>query len=944
MPSRIPDIGRTELHPMIPSVLGHYRVVEKIGAGGMGEVYRAYDEQLDRYVALKVLPPGFLADEAARKRFRTEALALAKLNHPNIETVYEFGTQDGVDFLAMELITGNSLSEKVKDGSLTQAEIVRLGMQLADGLTAAHAQGVIHRDLKPGNLMVTPEGRLKILDFGLAKLIHPVLDTDLTRSIAERGVVSGTLPYMSPEQLRGMPVDVRCDIYSAGVVLYEMATGHRPFPQSQSAELIGAILHQAPAKPSSLNPHINAGVENVILKTLEKEASQRYHSAGELRVALEGSSLAAPATVAISSSSLKQASTHAPRTLPWGAIFTVVALTGLAAGGWYYYTHRGHSLRETDTIVLADFANSTGDSVFDGTLRQGLSVQLAQSPFLSVVSADRVEQTLGLMGRPSNTQLTPEIAREVCQRTDSAAVVKGSIASLGNAYVVGLTAENCRSGISLAEEQITATRKEDVLKALGKASTNLRRRLGESLASIEKFDKPLPEATTSSLEALQAYALGAERFDQGEDLAAVGYFKRAAAIDPEFASAYGSLGAAYANMRQDDVALGYFKQALIHKEHASSREQMKIDAEYYSIGDDVENTIQAWEIYKRTYPRDRAPYVDLANLYLQLGEFEQSLQNALVAVRLDPDEYVGYSSGAYAYMGLNKLSNAGDLMARAAQRKIGGSRIHYDLGLLALAEGDRAAVEREDNLAKASPEFEYFVLPRDAELAASQGEMRRSRDIYMRAVAMAQRLGFTESAARNRVEIAWAEAQLELCPDALRDVAAALKPADMPEVMLKAADVYARCGDEQDAAKLVAAGTALRPNDTLLQYVEAPVIRAVLEMNRGHASQAIELLAGAARYDRSESESRYTRGCAYLLAGQNDHAAAEFQGVVNVKNYWPPDLIVPLAELGLARAYSRLHEDEKARTALQQFQAKWKNPDPDVPIVREVKVDFAKLQ
>jgi eukaryotic-like serine/threonine-protein kinase len=928
---------------MIPSVLGHYRIVEKIGAGGMGEVYRAHDKQLDRYVALKLLPPGFLADEAARRRFRTEALALAKLNHPNIETVYEFGTQEGVDFLAMELIIGNSLSEKVKDGSLTQPEIVRLGMQLADGLTAAHSQGVIHRDLKPGNLMVTPDGRLKILDFGLAKLIHPELDADLTRSIVEHGVVSGTLPYMSPEQLRGMPIDVRCDIYSAGVVLYEMATGHRPFPQSQSAELIGAILHQAPAKPSSLNPRINAGVENVILKTLEKEASQRYHSAGELRVALEGSTLAATAGKA-PSCVLEQTGTPAANRWPWVAILAVMALAVLAAGGSYYYTHRGHPLQETDTIVLADFTNSTGDSVFDVTLRQGLSVQLAQSPFLSVVSGDRLERTLGLMGRPSNTQLTPEIAREVCRRTESAAVVNGSIASLGKAYVLGVTATNCRTGASLAGEQVQASRKEDVLKALGKASTSLRRKLGESLASIEKFDKPLPEATTSSLEALQAFALGAEKFDQGDDLAAVGYFKRAVAIDPEFASAYASLGDAYANMRHDDVALGYFKQALTHKEHASSREQMQIEAEYYSIGDDVENTIQAWEIYKRTYPRDRSPYVDLANLYLQLGEFEQSLQNALVAVRVDPEGYVGYSSGAYADMGLNKLTNAGDLLATAEQKKIGGSPIHYDLGLLALAEGDLTAVEREDNLAKASPEFEYFVLPRDAELAASQGEMRRSREIYMRGVAVAERLGFTESAARNRVEMAWAEAQLELCPDALRDVAAALKPADMPEVMLKAADVYARCGDERDATKLVAAGTALRPNDTLLQFVEAPVIRAVLEMNRGHVSQAIGLLEGAARYDRGESESRYTRGCAFLLASQNDQAAAEFQGVVNLKNYWPPDLIVPLAELGLARAYSRLHEDEKARVALQQFQERWKSPDPDVPIVHKVKVEFAKLQ
>jgi eukaryotic-like serine/threonine-protein kinase len=928
---------------MIAPVLGHYRIVEKIGAGGMGEVYRAYDKQLDRYVALKVLPPGFLADEAARKRFRTEALALAKLNHPNIETIYEFGSQDDVDFLAMELVIGHSLTQKVKDGSLTQPEIVRLGIQLAEGLTAAHARGVIHRDLKPSNLMVTTDGWLKILDFGLAKLIHPELDTDLTRSITEHGAVSGTLPYMSPEQLRGMPVDARCDIYSAGVVLYEMATGHRPFPQSQSAELIGAILHQAPARPSSLNPRISAGVENVILKALEKEASQRYHSAGELRVALEGSSSADAAT-APSSSVLMQTEQPVPRSLPRAAIFTVLALAIVAVFGWYRYKHRGHALQETDTIVLADFVNTTGDRVFDGTLRQGLAVQLAQSPFLSVVSSDRVEQTLGLMGQPANTALTPEIAREVCQRTDSAAVVNGSIAGLGNAYVVGLTAQNCRTGDSLAQEQVQATHKEDVLKVLGKVSTNLRRKLGESLASIEKFDKPLPEATTSSLEALQAYALGLEKLKQGENLAAVGFFKRAVAIDPSFASAYRSLAAAYANMRQDDVALDYLKQALDHKDHASDREQMLIDADYYSIGDDVENTIQTWEVYKRTYPRDRAPYIDLANLYIELGEYDEALQNALAALPFDPDEYVAYSSGAYAYMGLSKFGDARELLAKAEQRKIGGSRIHYDLALLDLAVGDAPAVEREDKLAEASPESEYFVLERDAELAASQGKMRQSREIYLRGVEMAERLGFSESAARNRVDQAWAEAQLELCPDAIRDVAATLKPARMPEVMLKAADIYARCGDERVASKLLAAGGALRPNDTLLKYVEVPEVRAVLEMKRGHANQAIDLLAGAARYDRGTAESRYTRGCAYLLNGQNDQALVEFQSVVNLRSFWPPEIMVPLAELGLARAHLRLHEDEKARSALQEFQSTWKDADPDLPMLREVKVEFAKLQ
>src|ERR1700680_6024 len=476
MPGSSPLVGRT---------ISHYRIVEKIGAGGMGEVYRAHDEQLDRDVALKVLPPGTLADEIARKQFRKEALALAKLNHPHIETVHEFGTQDGVDFLAMELIAGSSISEKLKAGPLPDREIVRLGMQFAEGLAAAHGQGVVHRDLKPSNLMVTPDGRLKILDFGLAKLIHHDLGTDVTRSITvEAGTISGTVPYMSPEQLRGLPVDARSDIYAAGAVLYEMATGRRPFPQSQSVELMGAILHQAPATPSSLNSRIAPALETVTLKALEKEPSQRYQSARELLIALEGisSGVAVPAAVSHTAPAGAMASHRR-----WLLIVAATLVVAALAAGAYLYFHRAPVLTEKDTIVLADFTNHTGDPVFDDALREALAADLAQSPFLNILSDAQTRRTLGLLRRAAIERLPPEITREVCERADGKAYLAGSISALGSSYALSLVAVNCQTGDTMAREQIQAAGKERVLDSLGQGATKLRAKLGEFLRSIQKL-------------------------------------------------------------------------------------------------------------------------------------------------------------------------------------------------------------------------------------------------------------------------------------------------------------------------------------------------------------------------------------------------------------------------------------------------------------------------
>ncbi len=942
---------------MIGKTLGHYRIQGQLGAGGMGVVYRAHDEQLDRDVALKVLPEGTLGDAAARKQFRKEALALAKLNHPNIETVFEFGSQDHVDFLAMELIPGQSLGEKLKDGPLAQLELVQLATQLADGLAAAHEQGVIHRDLKPANLFVTPDGRLKILDFGLAKLVHPELAGDVTRSITtETGVVSGTVPYMSPEQLRGLPVDIRSDIYAVGTVLYEMATGQRPFPQKQSAELIGAILHQVPATPGSVNPSVSPGVESVIGKALEKEPGQRYQSARELRVALETISRTGVTTIQASSASMaNQRSVRLPETSKgqttsrW-KITTPVALLVMAAtvAGWLYHARHAHALGAADTVVLADFSNSTGDPVFDDTLKQALSAQLAQSPFLNILGDRKVNSTLKLMDKKPGEPVTGETARELCVRSGSKALLEGSIANLGTEYVIGLKAVNCASGDILAQELVQVGSKEQVLKNMGGATTKLRKKLGESLSSVQKYDTPLDQATTSSLDALKAFTQGRKIRNEKGDAESIPFFKHAIELDPNFAMAYTALGVSYSNLDEHGAASEYLTKAYELRGRVSEREKFSISGLYYDfVTGDREKANQTYSMWEQIYTRELSPRVNIGVNYSLLGQQEKFMAEGLECLRLDPGFSGCYANVMNNYIFLNRLEDAKAAYNEAVSRKVDVPFLHELRFKVAFLQDDSAEMQRQIAWAAGKPGEEEYFLIQQADVALFHGQLKDARQLIRRAVEAARHNDLKQDAANYEVGLGWSEAELGNFEAARQHVAAALALSTDRDLEVQAAVVLARAGDQMQAQKLSDDLAKKSPNDSLINFLWLPSIRAAIELDRKNPAKAVEYLQTSLPYELSfltELYPAYLRGVAYTQLPRGDEAAAEFQklfdhrGLVGYNQQWA------LARLGIARANVLQGDKTKARAAYNDFFTLWKDADPGIPMLIAAKAEYAKLK
>jgi len=952
---------------MIGQTIAHYRILERLGAGGMGVVYKAEDTRLGRFVALKFLISDMTQDILALERFQREAKAASALNHPNICTIYDANTKDGYRFIAMEYLDGATLRHLLTHKPLPLGQLLDLSIEITDALAAAHCEGIIHRDIKPTNIFVTKLGHAKILDFGLVKRVSGdeglsgMPTAEETAQLTSPGSTVGTIAYMSPEQARGEELDTRTDLFSFGAMLYEMATGRLAFPGNTAAIVHEAILNKAPPPAARLNKQVPRELEEIINTALEKNRKLRYQKAADIRMDLQRLRQETAEHVSGSARAASRTGRRLKRMARkrWRVGVTALLAIAIVALGLHFYPRRAAALSVKDTIVLADFANRTGDPVFEETLRQGLAVQLEQSPFLRLVSEQRIQQTLRLMGQSPEKSFTPEVARELCQRAGSVVALDGSIVSLGKQYVLELRAVNCHTGDTMAREEATAEGKEQVLKALSQAAGKMREKLGESIATAEKFDTPLEQATTPSLDALQAYSRGrVSMLGKSDFTAAIPQLERAVRLDPNFALAYAALATCYYDLGEPAKAAGSAKKAYDLLDRVSERERLAIESRYhlFTTGD-LEKARQALELWAQTYPRDLVARNDLGANYGTLGQYEKCLAATEEAARLDPDSALALTNLFAVYLEMNRFDDARRLAEEARTKKLDSPSLRLGMYQVGFLQNDTTEMAKQANWAMGQAGIEDAMLAAEADAVAYSGQLSKAREFSRQGVASALKVDEKETASGYEADAALRESLFGDLAEARQRSAAALALATPRDVeygiALALALRDANKRSQTQITKLMDDLAHRFPEDTVVQFNYLPTIKALVEIDLGNPAKAVEIMEAARPYELGSPSNIsmslslypvYVRGLAYLSAKQGTEAAAEFQKILAHRGIVQTEPIGALAHLGLARAYVLQGDTANAQAAYQHFLTLWKDADPDIPIFIAAKAEYAKLK
>lgn len=931
--------------------ISHYEVGDRIGRDGPTEIFRARDLRLERDVALKILR----ADEATRpdavERFRREARIASLVTHPHICTVHDSGEEDGEAFLVLELLDGRALDETVAaEGVLAPDRVVDLGIQLADALVAAHRRGIVHANLKPSNVFLTADGHVKLLELGAAGAVASsgapttaASTTSHTRAVTPVPAIPAALggeffhPYLSPEQVAGRHADQRSDIFAAGALLYEMATGAPAFSGASPAEVASAIGERSPVRPRTRRRTIPPSLERIILRALDKRPERRYQRAAELLEDLKR-------TRRVMGARTGAGAWHAgPRRR--GAVLAAALLLP-AAGAWWWTSARPARV-ERSAILVSDIANGTGDPDFDGTLRQAVSVYLAQSPYLDLVSDERIRSTLALMGRRPDDRMTHEVATELCQRLGLQAMLEGSISAVGHTTVVALAATDCHTDATIAKETVEVERKEDVLRALGELTASVRRSLGESGASLARNNVPIEEATTPSLDALKAYTEAVNRRAAGAEGEAVALLERAIAIDPQFALAHTTLSSVYGGFGETGRSEEYARLAYDLRDRVSERERLYITYQYHDrVTGDQLRAREALEVWKRTYPRDYRPANALALLLIRLGDYTAAAVEAEEAVKRNPLHAFPRSNLAHALRGSGRYADARRVAEEAMRQGLETVPMRRLLYQLAVLQSDQALAEAQIAWAADHPRS-FDISGARGQVAIFEGRMGEGRALFARTMAEATQRGFPQVASGYAAQEAFAEVVYGYGSAPLALARTVVKTATAFEPQLRAAAALALAGEPAEADALVRRLRGIRSQDTLLQNAYVPVVEAAALLARGRPDAAIDELRRAAPYEHGIVAALlpiYMRAEARLRAGANEEAAREFQAILTHRGADPFSPVVPLAYLGLGRAHARMGARTEARAAYDVLLTIWANADPELPALRTAREEMLALR